>query len=703
MALTEPRWHSVAFRRRLLLALLVLGQTAAGVWLLTQNVSAVNSGWPAGTLVGVFTILFTWIGLGFWTAVFGFVMLRRGGDPLSLSRRFATTSVSLPIGERVALVMPICHEPVQRTLGNLNAVCQDLDHGGLLANFDVYVLSDSQEPETWLEEQAACADMNARLGGGRLFYRRRRVNLKYKSGNIADFLRRWGARYRYMVVLDADSLLSAEAIRRLLGLMEQRPQAGIIQTAPRLARADTRFARLQQFANRCYGRIHCAGLAAIQLGDANYWGHNAIIRVAPFMEHCGLRQLRGWGLFRGPVLSHDYLESALMGRAGYEVWLEPSISGSFEESPPTLKDDLIRDRRWCRGNLQHLAPLLTLSKLKFCHRVALITGILSYLASPLWLVFLSLSAYLSIASASSGAPLTELINASPASWSLTESGLVGLTITLLLGPRILALIDQGLAGRSQGFGGWWRLMANTALETLVSILLAPIRMIVHSGHVAGALLNRNLQWRGQNRTGAVGFAEALKHFVWPALACTGLLALIHWYAPDLTPWALPVTLPLLMAPVLMLWLASLANPHWMTVPETESPTPVISSALSVQPQGKRLPTLSWFEQAVLSPHYRGWRHRRPPVKNGCKQTVLSRLVDQCAEQGSGALTPDEISLLCEHPDALASLHVRAWHSKPGSPWGSVLARLDDSFVTQRSTAYTAANHNEDTAWIGVAS
>lgn len=153
------------------------------------------------------------------------------------------------------------------------------------------------------------------------------------------------------------------------------------------------------------------------------------------------------------MLSHDYLESALMGRAGYEVWLEPSISGSFEESPPTLKDDLIRDRRWCRGNLQHLAPLLTLSKLKFCHRVALITGILSYLASPLWLVFLGLSAYLSIASASSGAPLTELINASPASWSLTESGLVGLTISLLLGPRILALIDQGLAGRSQGFGG----------------------------------------------------------------------------------------------------------------------------------------------------------------------------------------------------------------------------------------------------------
>ncbi len=681
MALTEPRWQSVAFRRRLLLALLVLGQTAAGVWLLTQNVSAVNSGWPAAALIGVFAILFTWIGLGFWTAVFGFVMLRRGGDPLSLSRRFAATSVSLPIGERVALVMPICHEPVQRTLGNLNAVCQDLDHRGLLANFDVYVLSDSQEPETWLEEQAACADIDARLGGGRLFYRRRRVNLKYKSGNIADFLRRWGARYRYMVVLDADSLLSAEAIQRLLGLMEQRPQAGIIQTAPRLARADTRFARLQQFANRCYGRIHSAGLAAIQLGDANYWGHNAIIRVAPFMEHCGLRQLRGWGLFRGPVLSHDYLESALMGRAGYEVWLEPSISGSFEESPPTLKDDLIRDRRWCRGNLQHLAPLLTLSKLKFCHRVALITGILSYLASPLWLVFLGLSAYLSIASASSGAPLTELINASPASWSLTESGLVGLTISLLLGPRILALIDQGLAGRSQGFGGRWRLMTNTALETLVSILLAPIRMIVHSGHVAGALLNRNLQWRGQNRTGAVGFAEALQHFVWPALACTGLLALIHWYTPDLTPWALPVTLPLLMAPVLMLWLAGPANPQWMTVPETESPTPVISSALSVQPQGKRLPTLSWFEQAVLSPHYRGWRHRRPPVKNGCKQTVLSRLVDQCAEQGPGALAPDEISLLCEHPDALASLHVRAWHAKPGSPWGSVLARLDDSFVT----------------------
>ncbi|OZB18175.1 MAG: glucan biosynthesis glucosyltransferase H, partial [Marinobacter sp. 34-60-7] len=402
MAETDSRWQPVAWRRRALLALVVLGQTAGAVWLLTESLPGATEGVIGPVLLAVSAILFTWIGLGFWTAAFGFLMLRRGGDPYSLNRRSlllgrTTAKAMTGSGHRIAVVMPICHEPVQRTLSNLRAVYQDLERQGALAPFDFYVLSDSRDPEVWLEEQAACADLADRLGAqGRLFYRRRRVNLKYKSGNIADFLRRWGSRYIYMIVLDADSLLSADAMVRMVGLMDQNPNVGIVQTAPRLGRAQTRFARLQQFANRCYGRIFSVGLAALQLGDANYWGHNAILRVQPFMAHCGLRQLRGLGLFHGPVLSHDYLESALMGRAGFEVWLEPTIAGSYEESPPTLEDDLIRDRRWCRGNLQHLVPLMTMGGLRFAHRLALLTGILAYVASPLWLLFLGFSGYLAM-------------------------------------------------------------------------------------------------------------------------------------------------------------------------------------------------------------------------------------------------------------------------------------------------------------------
>lgn len=702
--MTEFRWQPVAYRRRGLLALLVLGQTFLGVWLLSHSLPLTQEGWPAIVLAGLFAILFTWIGLGFWTAVFGFVMLRRGGDPHGLSRQFSGSAGAEPFTGRLALVMPVCHEPVQRSLGNLQAVYKELEDKGWRNKVDVFVLSDSQDPEVWLEEQAACAELSAGMAAGnRLFYRRRRVNLNFKSGNIADFLRRWGARYRYMVVLDADSLLTASAIEKLVRLMEQRPQAGIIQTAPRLARAGTRFARLQQFANRCYGRIHSAGLAAIQLGDANYWGHNAIIRVAPFMAHCGLRKLRGWGLFRGPVLSHDYLESALMGRAGFEVWLEPAIAGSYEESPPTLKDDLMRDRRWCRGNLQHLVPLLTMTKLRFSHRLALLTGILSYLASPLWLAFLGLSGYIAMAGTSGSQPLPGLIGVSSTGWNLAGACLIGLTITTLLGPRILALVDQGLARRERLFGGRWRMAASTVIETLISLILAPIRMIAHSGHVAGAVVNSSLRWQGQNRTGAGGLEEALQHFAWPALVCAGVLVLIQWYSPNLTPWALPVTIPVLIAPMLTVWLAGAGKGQRMIIPEQISAVPVITRASVAHRFGERLPSLSWFEQAVLSPHYSCWRHRQPGPSHGRKQRALRALVERCSAQGPGALTDSQISLLCDHPEAMQSLHLKAWQAEPDSPWGGALARLSLNLGPIQTATRTHRTQPEHSPWIGVAS
>jgi membrane glycosyltransferase len=701
---TEPRWQTVAYKRRALLALLVLGQTTFGVWLLSHSLSMTQQGWPAVLLVVLFSILFTWIGLGFWTAVFGFAMLRRGGDPHSLSRRFSGCAGARSFKGRLALVMPVCHEPVQRSLDNLQAVYQELEDKGWHNQLDVYVLSDSQDPEVWLEEQATCAELSAGMAAGnRLFYRRRRVNLNFKSGNIADFLRRWGARYRYMVVLDADSLLTASAIEKLVQLMEQRPRAGIIQTAPRLVRADTRFARLQQFANRCYGRIHSAGLAAIQLGDANYWGHNAIIRVAPFMAHCGLRKLRGWGLFRGPVLSHDYLESALMGRAGFEVWLEPAIAGSYEESPPTLGDDLIRDRRWCRGNLQHLVPLLTMTKLRFAHRLALLTGVLSYLASPLWLAFLALSGYLAMAGPPGSQPLPGLIGVSSTGWNLAGACLIGLTVTTLLGPRILALVDQCLARRERLFGGRWRMAASTVIETLISLILAPIRMIAHSGHVAGAVVNSSLRWQGQNRTGAGGLEEALQHFARPALVCACVLILIQWFSPNLTLWALPVTIPVLIAPLLTVWLAGKRTGQQMVIPEQASPVPVIARASMDHPQNNRLPSLSWFEQTVLSPRYHCWRQRQPGPSGGSKQRVLNALVNQCAAQGPGALTSSQISLLCDHPEAMQSLHLKAWQSEPDSPWGRALARLSLNLSPIQTATHTHRNQPEHSPWIGVAS
>ncbi|PPI85229.1 glucans biosynthesis glucosyltransferase MdoH [Marinobacter maroccanus] len=697
-------WRPIAFRRRFLLVLLVAAQTLAGIFLFAQTVPDQAGSGTTAALLTVFGVLFAWIGVGFWTAVFGFVALRFGGDSWSLSRRVEHTGPGQSLSAPTAVVMPICHEPVQHTLGGLKAIIQDLEQQGQAGAVDFYVLSDSRDPDIWLEEQATGEQIRGELGPHQqLFYRRRNVNLNYKSGNIADFLRRWGRRYRYMVVLDADSLLSANCITRLIQLMEARPEAGIIQTAPRLARAESRFGRLQQFANRCYGRLYSAGLAAIQLGEATYWGHNAIIRVAPFMAHCGLRKLRGPGLFRGPVLSHDFIEAALMGRAGYEVWLEPAIAGSFEESPPTLEDDLIRDRRWCRGNLQHLWLLATLGKIRLAHRMALLTGVLSYLASPLWLIFLGLSGYVALAGPTPEPSL-------PGVMATTEAGsgagalLVAVTALLLFGPRILAVTDHRLASRTPRFGGLFRLCSNTLLETIAALALAPIRMLVHTLHVVRALLNLKVGWQGQNRSGGLTPGLSLQHFGSLLFSAAAGLALIHWHAPTLTPWALPVMAPVLLAPALACWLGRNSGPvTWLHVPEDGQVARVIERANATPPLRHNPGRLSWFEQTVLSPVFaRACQYDAQPA-TGKKARALERLVNRCATEGKQALTHRELSLICNHPEALEALHWRAWHAAPESPWRAVLDRMAQSVESATPTSVSLPRRREELGWVEVAS
>ena len=190
-----------------------------------------------------------------------------------------------------------------------------------------------------------------------------------------------------MVVLDADSLMSGETLARLVRLMEAHPEVGVIQTAPRVVRARSLFARVQQFASRLYGPMFAAGMHYWQLGDSPYWGHNAILRVAPFMEHCSLPRLSGRPPFGGDILSHDFVEAALLGRAGWSVWLAFDLSGSYEETPGSLLEEMQRDQRWCQGNLQHLRLLFT-EGLSTAHRALFLNGIFSYISAVLWLGFL---------------------------------------------------------------------------------------------------------------------------------------------------------------------------------------------------------------------------------------------------------------------------------------------------------------------------
>ena len=351
-------WHAVGSFRRIVLLGLIVAQT----YIATNFMVAVlpyHGQQPLEVVMLVlFAILFAWVSGGFWTAIAGFVLQLLGGDRFAISRT-AAADAPLDANARTAIVMPIRNENVARVFAGLRATYDSLAHTGELAHFDFFLLSDTSDPDIRVAETSAwhalCLSSDA---FGHVFYRWRRHRIKRKSGNIADFCRRWGRNYRYMVVLDADSVMSGECLTRLVRLMEANPGAGIIQTAPRAAGRDTMYARVQQFANRVYGPLFTAGLHFWQLGESHYWGHNAIIRVAPFMRYCGLRRLPGRGSLSGEILSHDFVEAALMRRAGWAVWIAYDLRGSYEEMPPNLVDafsKLIINSVSCTSSFEQMA------------------------------------------------------------------------------------------------------------------------------------------------------------------------------------------------------------------------------------------------------------------------------------------------------------------------------------------------------------
>ncbi len=373
----ETAWRKVAKRRRIFLALLVVAQTGLASWSLARTFSTAQLSYLEAAVVAIFAVLFSWISFSFLTNVAGFWTLWRKQKIYSLPA-ISDEAARQPLGSRTAVLMPICNEEVSRCFAGIAAIYQSLADTGQLEKFDFYVLSDTADAARQFEEQISwertCRALN---GFERIFYRHRRNNIKRKSGNIADFLRRWSRNYDFMIVLDADSLMSGEVMVRLARTMELSPQAGIIQTAPIIVNRESLFARVQQFASRVYGPLFSASLAFWQLGESYYWGHNAIIRIAPFVKHCGLARLPGEPPLGGEVLSHDFVEAALMGRTGLEVWLVHDLTGSYEESPPNILDELKRDRRWCQGNLQHLR-LLFGDGIRFGHRAIMAMGVMAY-------------------------------------------------------------------------------------------------------------------------------------------------------------------------------------------------------------------------------------------------------------------------------------------------------------------------------------
>ena len=340
-------------------------------------------------LLFLYAILILWVASSFWSATVGFWLLFTRYDYFARRRnKVAGDSTPLPAAARTAILMPLYNEDPGRVFAGIRAIWQSLQATGEADVFDFFVLSDTRDVNAWVQEecewQRLCEEMNAH---GRIFYRNRKENIARKSGNIADFVERWGARYRYMIVLDADSIMAGDTLVRMVRLMEANPDTALIQAPPVPVNRESLFARVLQFASAAYGPMFTAGAGFWQLGSSNFWGHNAIIRVAPFAAHCGLPSLPGREPFGGVILSHDFVEAAMLRRAGWRVWLAYELKGSYEELPPTLIDFAKRDRRWCEGNLQH-TRLINARDMHPVSRLHFVMGVMSYLSSPLWMLFL---------------------------------------------------------------------------------------------------------------------------------------------------------------------------------------------------------------------------------------------------------------------------------------------------------------------------
>ena len=579
--------------RRLLLTILVVLGTAAAARLLASVLAVDGLSIPEVGILVLFTLTFAWISMAFWTAIAGFLLHIFGVRSWVRAGQLAEPPEGGVEG-RTALAVPIYHEDPEAVGQRLAAIYRSLQTTGQENAFDIFILSDSRDDDVVLEEQTMWAELCAELQAKeRIFYRNRDENSGRKAGNIAEFCRRWGKRYDYFICLDADSLMTGDTLVYLARLMDVNPKAGLIQTSPQPIGGKTLFARIQQFASALYNPLFALGTAFWYPGRSNYWGHNAIIRTEAFMADAGLPKLPGKPPLGGEILSHDFVEAALLARSGWSVWLVPEVGGSYEELPPTLSDYAQRDHRWCQGNLQHMR-LLPMKGLLAVNRMHLLFGVMSYMASVFWLLLLLLAtleaAWLNTAKWAYFPDAGSLFPTWPVSKTFEMLGLYSITMGMLFVPKLMAMtLALGEPARRKGFGGTFGLIKSTLTELVFSVLLAPIMMFQQTQAVLNTFLGRKVTWKGQRRgDGVEEWGDALANYgtismmgvVW------GLVA--YQLAPDLLLWMSPVLVGLLLAiPLAVLTsqpaVGDMARKFgWFLTPEeTDPPAVVLDQASQV--------------------------------------------------------------------------------------------------------------------------
>ena len=616
----------------------------------------------------LFSVNFTWISFAVAQATLGFAR-----SLMPQLRQIPEHQGELPFS--TAILLPVYNESPQRIAAAVTAMRGELaTHEP--GRYAFFILSDTNQADAWVAEEAVFRTIVAPTDAAcPVFYRRRADNSERKAGNIADWVRRWGGAYEAMVVLDADSIISPDTLVRLSRRLAAAPGIGLIQTLPRIVRARSLYGRAQQFANQCYGPIYGGGLAAWHGLSSNFWGHNAVLRTRAFAASCSLPLLKGKPPFGGAVMSHDFIEAALLRRAGWGVRFDVDLQQSWEEAPPSLVDVLVRDRRWCQGNLQH-SRFLFARGLTLTSRLHLLTGIMAYASAALWLVLVIVGLVIAVQAQFVRPEYFAEPSLFP-TWPVFDSEralqLFIVSMAVVLAPKVFGWIAALVRWRlCMGFGGPLMLTLSTLFETLLSALYAPILMFTQTHVIWLVLRGSDSGWKPQRRDdGALGWGAAVRaHRAHMALGLT--LALVAWAVHEsLFLWLLPITLGLVFA-VALSWISGgirrgkvFAVLGLLRSPEEKRPAAVLArldEALQRQPpRGEedalaRLacdPALLAWHRAQLAP-----AQRRPTLADFNASAVTAAWkAEHAATLGelSQCLTPAEALALINQPAGLDRL------------------------------------------------
>ncbi|HTR00358.1 MAG TPA: glucans biosynthesis glucosyltransferase MdoH [Candidatus Acidoferrum sp.] len=560
----------------------------------------------------LFSINFIWISFAGCQAVLGFLLLLKQDI-------FGTDNIhDRKPGIRTAVLAPVYNEDPIRVAAGIKAMSAELARQAP-GCFTFFILSDTTNPTAWLREENTFRRLiDEAAPECPIYYRHRRKNSERKAGNISDWVMRWGGGYEAMLILDADSIMSGATMIEMARRLEADPALGLLQTLPSIVLGTTLYSRLQQFANRLYGPVFANGLAAWHGNGSNFWGHNAIIRTRAFAEAAHLPVLTGKPPFGGHVISHDFIEAAMLRRAGWSVRFDTDLAESYEESPPSMSDVLIRDRRWCQGNLQHTRFLFARG-LRFTNRLHILSGIMAYASAVFWLLLLCVGLVLSVQASFTPTDYFRERSLFP-TWPVFDSEraitLFVVSMEIVLLPKFLAWCSGILSmRRCFGFGGPIILTLSVLAEIALSALFAPVMMLAQSQMVREILTGSDSGWKPQRRNdGSISLGAALRMHFWH-MALGLATAIFAWNLNQgLFYWLLPVTSGLMLS-ALLSWISGKALLgrilRWfgiLSTPEERHQPEIIAAVVANEEAGKDHTGPSPLSTLLNDEPFRAWHN-----------------------------------------------------------------------------------------------